>query len=222
MIIAYKDIINKQLKSQSISILELFITIKEPNIRYLALECVASFSNLPYSEVIIQEKLESILVSLRDKDISLRRRALDILYLLCTAQIAERIIEELITYSSEAALQIKEELVLKIIILAEKFSEDILFYIDVVVRLVETSGNFITEEIWYRIIQIISGFGKEQNNELQKICANRLYRALNIPHVHETLVKIGSYILSEYGVKLNKDPFKIFDVIHRHFDSCTP
>lgn len=90
------------------------------------------------------------------------------------------------------------------------------------VRLVETSGDFITEEIWYRIIQIISGFGKEQNNELQKICVNRLYRALNIPHVHETLVKIGSYILSEYGVKLNKDPFKIFDVIHRHFDNCSP
>jgi AP-2 complex subunit alpha len=42
-----------------------------------------------------------------------------------------------------------------------------------------------------------------------------------MPHVHETLVKIGSYILSEYGVQLNKDPFKIFDVIHRHFDNCS-
>jgi AP-2 complex subunit alpha len=49
--------------------------------------------------VIIQEKLESILVSLRDPDISIRRRALDILYLLCTAQISERVIEELIKYS---------------------------------------------------------------------------------------------------------------------------
>ena len=69
-------------------------------------------------------------------------------------------INELIDYSKDAALNIKEELVLKIIILAEKFSEDILFYIDVVVRLIETSGDFITDEIWYRIIQIISGFGK--------------------------------------------------------------
>jgi AP-2 complex subunit alpha len=92
------------------------------------------------------------LISLRDPDISIRRRALDILYLLCTPAISERIIEELIKYSNEAALNIKEELVLKIIILAEKFAEDILFYIDVVVRLIETSGNYITEEIWYRII----------------------------------------------------------------------
>ena len=68
-------------------------------------------------------------------------------------------------------MNIKEELVLKIIILAEKFSEDILFYIDVVVRLVETSGDYITEEIWYRIIQIISGFGKQSDKDLQKICA---------------------------------------------------
>jgi len=49
-------------------------------------------------------------------------------------------------------MNIKEELVLKIIILAEKFAKDIIFYINVVVRLIETSGNFITEEIWYRII----------------------------------------------------------------------
>ena len=92
------------------------------------------------------------MISLRDPDISIRRRALDILYLLCTPSISERIIEELIKYSNEAALNIKEELVLKIIILAEKFAEDILFYIDVVVRLIESSGNYITEEIWYRII----------------------------------------------------------------------
>jgi len=127
----------------------------------------------------------------------------------------------LINYSKTATLQIKEELVLKIIILAEKFAEDILFYIDVVVRLIDTSGDFITEDIWYRIIQIISGFGKQQNSELQRICANRLFRAINIPHVHETLVKIGSYILAEYGVQLKKEPFKIFDAINRHFNNCS-
>jgi len=53
LIIIYKDIVNKVLKSQSIALLEMFITVKEPNIRYLALECVASFSHLPYSEIII-------------------------------------------------------------------------------------------------------------------------------------------------------------------------
>jgi len=85
LIIIYKDIVNKVLKSQSIALLEMFIAVKEPNIRYLALECVASFSHLPYSEVIIVEKLDQILISLNDPDISIRRRALDILYLLCTA-----------------------------------------------------------------------------------------------------------------------------------------
>jgi len=53
LIIHYKDVIDKSLKTQSIALLEMFITVKEPNIRYLALECVAEFSNLPYSEVII-------------------------------------------------------------------------------------------------------------------------------------------------------------------------
>ncbi len=48
-----------------------------------------------------------------------------------------------------------------------------------------------------------------------------LYNALNIPHVHEILVKIGSYIIAEYGVTLKKDPYKLFDVLHRHFEELS-
>ncbi len=41
---------------------------------------------------------------------------------------------------------------LKIVILAEKFAEDILGYIDTVVQLISDSGNYITEDIWYRVV----------------------------------------------------------------------
>ena len=49
----------------------------------------------------------------------------------------------------------------------------------------------------------------------------KLYDALNIPHVHEILVKIGSYIIAEYGSTLKKDPYKLFDVLHRHFGNMS-
>lgn len=86
-------------------------------------------------------------------DISIKRRALDLLYLMCSQVTAPKIVEELLDYSEEwADSLIKEELVLKIAILAERYAENLIWYIDVVVRLVGTSGDFVTDDIWYRII----------------------------------------------------------------------
>jgi AP-2 complex subunit alpha len=53
---------------------------------------------------------------------------------------------------------------------------------------VSSSGDFVTEDIWFRIIQMITGFGKEINPAIQKYAAQKVFGALNIPHVHETLV----------------------------------
>ena len=55
---------------------------------------------------------------------------------MCTPNIASKIVEELLAYTEEwADTTIKEELVLKIAILAERYADDLIWYIDVVVRL---------------------------------------------------------------------------------------
>jgi len=42
--------------------------------------------------------------------------------------------------------------VLKIAILAERYADNLMWYIDIVVRLVNSSGEYVTEDIWYRIV----------------------------------------------------------------------
>jgi len=74
-----------------------------------------------------------VLNSLKDQDISIRRRALDILYLMCTQKLAPRIVNQLLSYMNESDLDFKEELVLKIAILAEKFAVNLEWYIDVII-----------------------------------------------------------------------------------------
>ena len=166
-----------------------------------------------------------ILKSLRENDISIRRRALDILYLMASTETSDKIVQELLNYSEEwADILIKEELVLKIAILAERFAENLQWYIDVVVRLVSSSGDYITDDIWFRIIQMITGFGKESNPELQKYAAQKLFNTLRLAHVHETLVAIGSYVLSEYSgylVELGKEPLVIFETINKHYPNTS-
>lgn len=73
----------------------------------------------------------------------------------------------MLAYTEEwADLQIKEELVLKIAIMAEKYADNLIWYIDVVVRLVQSSGDYVTDDIWHRIVQMIIGFGKESSPSL--------------------------------------------------------
>jgi len=55
---------------------------------------------------------------------------------MCTPNNAKKIIEELLGYSENwADHSLKEELVLKIAILAERFSDDLVWYLDIVIGL---------------------------------------------------------------------------------------
>lgn len=97
----------------------------------------------------LDKHLKTILESLEMNDISIKKRALDLMYLMCTQANAKRIVEELLSYSEDwADASIKEELVLKIAILAERYAEDLVWYVDVVIRLVGSSGDYVTDDIW--------------------------------------------------------------------------
>ena len=69
--------------------------------------------------------LGTILANLRDKDISIKRRALDILYLMCGQKLSKIVVKSMLEYTDEADITFKEEFILKLAILAEKFAEDL-------------------------------------------------------------------------------------------------
>ena len=95
---------------------------------------------------------------------------------------------------------IKDELVLKIAILTEKFAENLIWYVDMVVRLIQITE--VENDIWYRILQIITGFG-QANPELQSYAAEKLYATMHFPRISDTMKCIGAYVLSEYAETLS-------------------
>ena len=40
---------------------------------------------------------------------------------------------------------------LKIAILAEKFAVNLSWYIDVIIKLIEFGGDYVDEDLWYRV-----------------------------------------------------------------------
>lgn len=64
---------------------------------------------------------KSISASLKDADVSIRRRALDLLFTMCNTNNAPDIVDELLRYLEVADFSLRDELVLKTAILAERW-----------------------------------------------------------------------------------------------------
>jgi AP-2 complex subunit alpha len=66
----------------------------------------------------------TVLDSIKDSDVSVRKRALELLFSLTDEENASEIVSEMITNLTSADSQIKEDMVVKIAILAEKFGNN--------------------------------------------------------------------------------------------------
>lgn len=170
-----------------------FIQSRETNVRYLGLEAMAHFAARAETLDPIKSHQPYILGSLRDRDISVRRKGLDLLYSMCDVTNARTIVAELLTYLQSADYAIREEMVLKVAILAEKYATDAQWYIDTSVKLLAMAGDHVSDEVWQRVIQIVTN-----NEELQAYAADHLLKYLK-GDCHDSLIKIGSYVLGEFG-----------------------
>ena len=171
-----------------------FIQSKETNVRYLGLEAMTHLAARAETLDPIKRHQNIIIGSLRDRDISVRRKGLDLLYSMCDPSNSQPIVSELLKYLQSADFAIREEMVLKIAILTEKYATDIQWYVDISLRLIAMAGDHVSDEVWQRVIQIVTN-----NEELQVYAAQNTLQYLKADHCHETLVKIGGYILGEFG-----------------------
>ncbi|XP_004241300.1 AP-2 complex subunit alpha-1-like [Solanum lycopersicum] len=203
----------KEMMSQCVALLGKFIAVREPNIRYLGLENMTRMLMVTDVQDIIKRHQAQIITSLKDPDISIRRRALDLLYGMCDVSNAKDIVEELLQYLSTAEFVMREELSLKIAILAEKFAPDLSWYVDVILQLIDKAGDFVSDDIWFRVVQFVTN-----NEDLQPYAALKSREYLDKPAIHETMVKVSSYILGEYSHLLARrpgcSPKEIFSLIH--------
>jgi AP-2 complex subunit alpha len=167
-----------------------FIMSKETNVRYLGLDTMAHLAAQADSLDAIKRQQQTIVLSLRDKDISVRRRALDLLYSMCDGNNAESIVDELLRYLKVADYALREEMVLKIAILTEKYATSYKWYIDTILALISTAGEHVGEEVWYRIVQIITN-----TEDVREYAVRSVFAYLQASTCHESLIKVaGEYI----------------------------
>ena len=190
-----------ELMMQISSRLGKFIQSRETNVRYLGLDAMTHFAARSETLDPLKRHQNIILGSLRDRDISVRRKGLDLLYSMCDPSNSQPIVNELLKYLQSADFAIREEMVLKIAILTEKYATDSQWYVNISLRLIAMAGDHVSDEVWHRVIQIVTN-----NESLQVYAAQNILDYVKAELCHETLVKIGGYLLGEFGHLIADNP----------------
>ena len=199
-----------------------FLSHKDTNLRYLALESMCLLATSEFSHEAVKKHQETVINALKtERDISVRQRAVDLLYAMCDRTNAEEIVKEMLAYLETADYHIREEMVLKVAILAEKYAVDYTWYVDIMLNLIRIAGDYVSEEVWYRVIQIVVN-----RTDVQGYAAKTVFEALQAPACHENMVKVGGYILGEFGNLIAGDPRSSpivqFELLHSKYHLCSP
>ena len=137
---------------------------------------------------------------------------------MCDASNSVEIVDELLKYTTIADFSIREELVLKIAILAERFAPNVRWYVDASMDLIERAGEHVSEDIWHRVIQLVTN-----NDDMKEYAANKVIEALKRGGAFEALISVGAFVLGEYGAALRQQhpPLEIFQLLQERFPASS-
>lgn len=220
LIIAYGADANAEIKEQVMGLLGRFIAHKEANIRYLGLSAMSTVARIDGPEP-TQMHQDTVLDSLKDSDESVRRRSLDLLYAMTNQTNSESVVGELLLNLSTCATNMKDNMVVKIAILAEKYANNLQWYFDTMVQVIMVAGDHVSEDVWHRIVRIVTN-----NPDLHEYAAEKMMGIVQSKFAHETAVAMGGYLLGEFGVnvceKEGMSGYEQFAALQQHFNRVSP
>ncbi|GKV22839.1 hypothetical protein SLEP1_g32660 [Rubroshorea leprosula] len=183
---------NGGLRVLAINILGRFLSNRDNNIRYVALNMLMKAMTVDAQAV--QRHRATILECVKDSDASIRKRALELLYLLVNENNVKPLTKELIEYLEVSDQEFKGDLTAKICSIVEKFSPEKFWYIDQMLKVLSEAGNFVKDEVWHALIVVISNA-----SDLHGYTVRALYRAFQTSAEQETLVRVAVWCIGEYG-----------------------
>jgi len=185
---------SKSLKGLGGSILGQFLSNKDNNYKYLALNTLNDIAKIDIDTV--QKHKNVILEFLKDPDIAIKRRSLDLTYLIVNTENIRQIVTETLDFiNSTTNVEFKLELTSKIFYSLEKYSPSLKWEIDVLLKMLCLCEDSINEEIIWKIINLILN-----TKELQQYAMFRYFLAMQSMLEDsdvEALYHVGITILGE-------------------------
>ena len=185
------------LRVLGVNILGKFLTNRDNNIRYVALNTLIKVVAIEPNAV--QRHRNTILECLRDPDISIRRRALELSFTLINDSNVRVLIRELLAFLEVADNEFKPTMTSQIGIAADKFAPNKRWHFDTMLRVMSLAGNYVKEQILSSFIRLIA-----TTPELQTYAVQKLYTNLKKDITQESLTQAGAWCIGEYADALLK------------------
>ncbi|UZJ54989.1 hypothetical protein CBS101457_004309 [Exobasidium rhododendri] len=180
------------LRVMAINILGKFLGNRDNNIRYVALNTLNKVVSMDTNAV--QRHRNIIIDCLRDGDISIRRRALELSYALINESNVRVLTRELLAFLEVADNEFKLGLTTQICLAAERFAPNKRWHLDTMLRVLRLAGNYVREEVLSSTVRLVC-----HTPELQLYTTQRLYAALHRDFSQESLTLAAVWVIGEFG-----------------------
>ncbi|KAI1906418.1 clathrin associated protein complex large subunit [Ophidiomyces ophidiicola] len=180
------------LRVLGVNILGKFLANKDNNIRYVALNTLVKVVAVEPNAV--QRHRNTILECLRDADISIRRRALDLSFTLINEGNVRVLVRELLAFLEVADTEFKPVMTTQIGIAADRFAPNKRWHVDTMLRVLRLAGNYVKEQILSSFVRLIA-----TTPDLQTYSVQKLYAALKEDISQEGLTLAAAWVIGEYG-----------------------
>jgi AP-1 complex subunit gamma-1 len=180
------------LRVLGVNILGKFLANKDNNIRYVALNTLIKVVAVEPNAV--QRHRNTILDCLRDPDISIRRRALDLSFTLINAGNVSLLIRELLAFLEVADNEFKPTMTSQISVAADRYAPNKRWHVDTMLRVLKLAGNYVKEQILSSFVRLIA-----TSPDQQTYCVQKLYASLKEDITQDGLTLAGAWVIGEYG-----------------------
>ncbi|KAH1000137.1 hypothetical protein HUJ04_000064 [Dendroctonus ponderosae] len=148
------------LRVLAVNILGRFLLNNDKNIRYVALNTLLRTVHVDTSAV--QRHRSTILECLKDPDVSIRRRAMELSFALVNAQNVRTMIKELLAFLEKADPEFKAPCSSNIVLSAERFAPNKRWHLDTLLKVLVAAGNYVRDDVISSTIQLISETTSQQ------------------------------------------------------------
>lgn len=180
------------LRVLGINILGKFLANKDSNSKYVSLYSLQKV--LKHDLSAVQKHKATILECLKENDFTIKKLALDLLYLITSEANVKSIVKEMLNYLLVSEPDFMQDLTWKICTSIEKYSPNRRWYIDTLIRVLTLAGNYVKDESLSSLTHLISS-----TPQLQSYSVHKIFFSLRENINQEGLNKVGLWCLGEFG-----------------------
>ncbi|XP_033226333.1 AP-1 complex subunit gamma-1 isoform X8 [Belonocnema kinseyi] len=181
------------LRVLAVNILGRFLLNNDKNIRYVALNTLLKTVYVDTSAV--QRHRSTILECLKDPDVSIRRRAMELSFALVNSNNIRNMMKELLLFLERADPEFKAQCSSNIVMSAERFSPNKRWHLETLFKVLVAAGNYVRDDVVACTIQLIS-----ETQAQQCYAVSALWRALERDTSDkQPLTQVATWCIGEYG-----------------------